>query len=398
MTKFLKCFLISIFIFFCTFIFVYAEEIDISSKNVILYNLKDNSVIYEKNPDDKVYIASLTKIMTAIVAIENIEDLDQRILITGNMINNLANDLSKVGFIEGEVVTYRDLLYGTLLKSGADATDILAISISGSVNEFVKLMNQKAKDLGMDNSNFENTIGIEGTNHHSSARDLATLLKYAIKNETFLEVFSSKTYISTNKEHDMNGPLKYITDKDNINFKYIKGAKTGYTSKAGLCLASIATYKGIDYLLVTIGADYENKTQHMEDSKKIYEYFFNNYEYKKIISKGDIIVKLNTVYGKEYDIISDETYESYLNKNITNEDLTYEYKGISTLGRDIRKNDKIGTFYIKYNDEVLYTKSITSPVTVKFDLLFFLKQNIILISLLGILILLLILAFRIKKR
>ena len=397
MTKFLKCFFISIFIFFLNFTFVNAEEIDVSSKNVILYNLKDDNVIYEKNPDDKVYIASLTKIMTAIVAVENIENLDEKILITGDMIDSLANDLSVAGFEAGEVVTYRDLLYGTLLKSGADATNILAISISGSVNEFVKLMNQKAEDLGMKNSHFENTIGIEGNSHYSSASDVASLLKYAIKNETFLEVFSSKKYTSTNKKHDMSGPLKYITDKDGVNFEYIKGAKTGYTSKAGLCLASIAVYNDIDYLLVTIGADYENRTQHIEDSKKIYEYFFNNYEYKKIISKGDSIVKLNTIYGKEYEITSGEDYESYLNKNIKTKDLIYEYKGINTLDKNIRKNDKIGNFYIKYNDEVLYVKSIISPVTVKFDLVFFLKQNIVLVSLLGILILLTF-VIRIKKR
>ena len=396
--KYLKYLLISIFVFFFGSIITYADEIDVSSKNIILYNMNDDSILYEKNPDDQVYIASLTKIMTAIVAIENIDDLDQKVLITGSMIDNLANDLSKAGFSQGEVVTYRDLLHGILLKSGADATDITAISISGSVDEFVKLMNEKAKSLGMKNSNFENTIGIEGNNHYSSARDVALLLKYAIKNETFFKIFSTKEYTSTNDKHKMNGPINYITDPEKMNMQYVKGAKTGYTSKAGLCLASIATYNDVNYLLVTIGADYDNKVQHFEDSKKIYEYFFDNYGYKKIISKGDNIVKLKTVYGKEYQIKSDETYKSYLNKNITKDDLTYEYKGKSTLNKNVKKNDKIGNYYIKYKDKILYTKSIVSPVTVKFDLLFFVKQNIALVSLFCLVIILFVATIVIKKR
>ncbi len=396
--KYLKYLLISVFVFFFGSIIAYADEIDVSSKNIILYNMNDDSILYEKNPDDQVYIASLTKIMTAIVAIENIDDLDQKVLITGSMIDNLANDLSKAGFSQGEVVTYRDLLHGILLKSGADATDITAISISGSVDEFVKLMNEKAKSLGMKNSNFENTIGIEGNNHYSSARDVALLLKYAIKNETFFKIFSTKEYTSTNDKHKMNGPINYITDPEKMNMQYVKGAKTGYTSKAGLCLASIATYNDVNYLLVTIGADYDNKVQHFEDSKKIYEYFFDNYGYKKIISKGDNIVKLKTVYGKEYQIKSDETYKSYLNKNITKDDLTYEYKGKSTLNKNVKKNDKIGNYYIKYKDKILYTKSIVSPVTVKFDLLFFVKQNIALVSLFCLVIILFVATIVIKKR
>lgn len=386
-----------------TFVFcidnVSAEEvIDVSSKNVILYNLNEDKVLYEKDADNSVNIASLTKIMTAIVAIENIDNYDEKVLVTYDMLKDVTYDLSVAGFKKGETLTYNDLLYGTLLKSGADATNILAISISGSIDNFVKLMNDKAKKLGMNNTNFSNTIGIEGLNHYSSARDIATLLKYCLNNEKFIEVFKSKNYVSTNGEHDMNGPLSKITDKEEFNLTYIKGAKTGYTSKAGLCLASIATYNDVDYLLVTIGADYENKTEHIDDTKEIYEYFFNNYEYKEILSKGDNIVKLKTIYGKEYDVVSDEDYEFYLKKSIDKSDLVYEYKGETLLGKNVSKNDKIGSYYVKYKDEVLYVKSITSPVTVKFDILFFLKQNILLVTVFVILIILSIMTIRIKKR
>lgn len=398
MKKIVKYLIIIFSFIFCINDISAEEVIDVSSKNVILYNLNEDKVLYEVNADERVNIASLTKIMTAIVAIENINNYDEKVLVTSNMLKEVTNDLSVAGFRQGETVTYNDLLYGTLLKSGADATNILAISISGSIDNFVKLMNDKASELGMNNSSFSNTIGIEGVNHYSSARDISILLKYCLNNKKFMEVFQSKTYLSSNEKHDMKGPLSKIAEKEEFNLTYVKGAKTGYTSKAGLCLVSIASNNDVDYLLVTIGADYENKTEHIDDTKKIYEYYFNNYEYKEVLSKGDNIVKLKTIYGKEYDILSDEDYKMYLKKSVDKSDLVYEYKGETLLDKNVSKNDKIGSYYVKYKGETLYLKSITSPVTVKFDLKFFLKENIILVTSFIVLIVLSIITIGIKKR
>ena len=391
--------LFNIFLIFTCFFFlinVKAEEtINISSNNAILINLNDDKVIYEKNPDEKVYIASLTKIMTALVSIENISNFDEKILITSDMINDLSYDLSVAGFKSGEVVTYNDLLYGTLLKSGADATQILAISICGSKDEFIKLMNQKAKELNMNNTHFSNTIGIETENHYSTAKDVAILLKYAINNEIFKKIFTTKNYMSTNKKHDMNGPLKMINEN---GIDYILGAKTGYTSKAGLCLASIAKYDNVNYLLVTIGADHENKMQHIEDSKNIYEYFFNNFRYKKILSKKDILVNLKTIYDEKYTILSKENVEVYLNNSIEKNDLEHVYDGEKILDKTVKKGDKIGTYYIKKDNEILYSKQITSPVDVKMPINYFLKHNIVLIILFLLIIILIPISLMNKKK
>ena len=391
--------LFNIFLIFMCFFFlinVKAEEtINISSNNAILINLNDDKVIYEKNPDEKVYIASLTKIMTALVSIENISNFDEKILITSDMINDLSYDLSVAGFKSGEVVTYNDLLYGTLLKSGADATQILAISICGSKDEFIKLMNQKAKELNMNNTHFSNTIGIETENHYSTAKDVAILLKYAINNEIFKKIFTTKNYMSTNKKHDMNGPLKMINEN---GIDYILGAKTGYTSKAGLCLASIAKYDNVNYLLVTIGADHENKMQHIEDSKNIYEYFFNNFRYKKILSKKDILVNLKTIYDEKYTILSKENVEVYLNNSIEKNDLEHVYDGEKILDKTVKKSDKIGTYYIKKDNEILYSKQITSPVDVKMPINYFLKHNIVLIILFLLIIILIPISLMNKKK
>ncbi|MBO5182811.1 MAG: D-alanyl-D-alanine carboxypeptidase [Bacilli bacterium] len=378
MKKILRYLILLCISLFCL-INVRAEGIqDVSSNNIILLNLNDNKVIYEKNADERVNIASLTKLMTMIVSIENISDFNEKILITSDMIDNLAYDLSKVGFKSGEVVTYYDLLYGTLLKSGADATDILAISISESVEEFVKLMNEKAHELGMTNTSFANTIGIEQDNHYSSARDISILLKYALNNNIFKKIFTTEHYISTNNNHDMCGPLKYLKE---LGMDYVKGAKTGYTDIAGLCLASISNYNNVDYLLVTIGADYKNRKQHFEDTKTIYQYYFNNYEYKKILSKNDVLIKLKTIYDDEYEVLSDKDVYAYLNKNISSNDLTYGFDGKTLLNKTIKKNNYIGKYYIEYNNEILYSKNIKSPVSVSMSLSYFLKHNILILGL-----------------
>ena len=386
-------YLLIIFTFFICFN-VNAEEIEgVLSKNIIMYNLNDDEVIYEKNSNDRVNIASLTKIMTAIVSIENIDDYNKSVLITSDMLKDVTNDLSVAGFKVGDAVTYNDLLYGTLLKSGADATNILAISISGSINNFVSLMNNKAKKLGMYNTSFSNTIGIESEKHYSTAKDVAILLKYAFKNKKFREVFETEHY--ENGKYIMDGPLKRInTDENN----YVIGAKTGYTSKAGLCLASIAKYNNIGYLLVTIGAPKDDPMQNIKDSKKIYEYFFKNYSYKEILNKNDIVVKVKTVYGKEYNIKSFDDVTMYLKNDITKDDLIYKYDGDTLLKKGVKQDDKIGTYYILYNNEILYKTNVYAPKDVKFDLLFFIKENIVQLTLILIIIILVISIIRIRKK
>lgn len=361
--------LIFVLSFFTFNINSFALEIEIKSKNAILYNITDDKVLYEKNADEEVYIASLTKMMTAIVAIENIKDFNEKVLVTGDMLKNVTYDLSVAGFNIGDVLTYNEILYGIILESGADATEIIAYSLSGSEEEFVKLMNVKAKEIGMNNSYFSNVIGIEGDNHHSTARDMMKLVKYAIKNEKFKEVFCTKTY------QNMNGPLKRITNSDTYNMEYVKGAKTGFTDDAGLCLATYAYNGKTEFILVTIGAPYKERNENIVDTKNIYEYFFDNYDYIGILNKGDQILNIKDVYGKEYNIKSDKNIKLYLNKFIDKSDLKYEYKGKKILEKNIKKGDKIGTLYIYHDDDNIYTLNVISPETIKFDFKFFVKNH-----------------------
>ena len=360
------------FVLFIPIIKVNATELnEIKSNNVILYNLNDDSILYEKNSEDKVLIASMTKIMTAIVSIEHIDNLDEKLILTNDIFSSLTNDLSFAGFKPNEEITYRDLLYGALLPSGADATHSLAIFISGSEEEFVKLMNEKAKEIGMINTNFTNTIGIEDNNnmHYSTVKDVALLLKYSLKNKEFKKIFTTEKYTTSDNLLNFKSTKLKMSEKNGIDLSFIKGSKTGYTSKAGLCLASIANYNNVNYLLVTAGADYKtNKINHFLDAKNIYEYYFTNYGYKKILKKDQVLKKIKTKYKEDVNIIQNKNIELYLKNDIKNKDLTYKYKGIKNLQKGIKKGDVIGKYIVSYKENILYQEKVLSPVTVKFRL------------------------------
>ena len=374
---------------------VFADEIDINSNNAILYNLDNNEILYEKNKDDKVLIASLTKIMTSIVAIENISDFNEKVIITNEILSPLAYDLSKAGFEVNEEVTYNDLLYGSLLPSGADATHSLAIFLSGSEENFVELMNQKAKELGMNNTHFENSIGIEteNNNHYSSAEDMAKLLKYCIENKKFLEVFTTNKYVTSNGKHEFTSS-KYKAEKKNAkDFSIIKGSKTGYTDLAGLCLASISSKDSPKLLLITIGANPDTDSiGHFNDTEKIYDYFYKNYEYINILKKGKIL-DLVTVYDNPVTINQVKNVSKYIKKDI---ELTYEYKGEKVLNKGTKSGDKIGTYYVKNGDDILYQEDIYSPVTVNFKLS--VSQKVIIITVLTLIVLFKIVLKKIYKK
>ena len=391
-----------IFLFLIMFLFitpVKAYEVpEVSSQSILFTNLDTGEVIYEKNADEKRMFASITKVMTALVSIDNIKNFDEKVMVTWDMLKDIDIDYSMAGFKTGDTVTYDELLYGVMLPSGADATNILGISIGGTFENFANMMNEKAKEIGMENTHFTNTIGVDDPNHYSTARDITKMMKYAYSNENFMKYASTEEYQLTSIDKLLKGPVSKMHKDYNMN--YVIGGKTGFTEEAGDCLATISENNKSKFILVTLGADYTNKYQHMEDQKVIYEYFFNNYDYKKILSKGDTLVKLKTIYDVSYTIKSDENVTKYIDKMVTKDDLIYEYSGIKKLGKKVKKGDKLGTYYIKLKDEVLYQKDIYSPSDVKMTLEYFIKDNIVFysVSLCLIIILFIILLKKRKRR
>ena len=256
-----------------------AQALDkLSSPNVILIRLKDYTVIMQKNSQVKIYPASLTKIMTAIVAIESLPDLKEEIKLTNSAFQGLYEaDASMAGFQPGEQVRAIDLLYGAILPSGAECCIGLADRIAGSEQAFVKRMNQKAAELGMENTHFENATGLHKDNHYTTVEDLAVLLCYALQNDTFQKIFTSSRHSTppTNKHADgitVNSSMfEKLTGSKIIGGK-ILGGKTGYTGAAGLCLASLAKVNNQEYVLVTAGAkgDTHSEQYNISDAIAVY--------------------------------------------------------------------------------------------------------------------------------
>ena len=226
----------------------YTEDTDylsMASQYGILIDLDTNTVVAHKGGDQKIYPASMTKVMTLIVAYESISDLDNTTYTFGyEMLNELSNaGASRAGFEVGETVCARDLLYGAILPSGGDATNALAELVAGSEEHFAVLMNEKVKELGLENTHFVTASGLHHDDHYSTCHDIAKILQYAISNPGMREILSTYQYTTKPTEHHPEGILLTSTmykkmAGDEVEGFYVQGGKTGYTIEAKNCLAS----------------------------------------------------------------------------------------------------------------------------------------------------------------
>lgn len=231
---------------------------NISSEYAVLLDVTDNKILAQRDPDTRIYPASMTKIMTLLVAAEHVENMDDTFTMTYDIIAPLiAADASRAGFEEGETVTITDLLYGVALPSGADATTAIAIYLCGSEEAFVTWMNDKAEELGLENTHFTNASGLHDINHYSTSTDIALLMSYVMENDICREILSTYQYTtSVTEQHPEGIPLEstmfsrmYGTEVTGIT---IEAGKTGYTDEAGHCLVSYATdAEGKSYVAVT---------------------------------------------------------------------------------------------------------------------------------------------------
>lgn len=253
-------------------------DMNIYSKAAIVKDLKNQKVLAAQNSEERIYPASMTKIMTALLAAEEIENLDESVLIpTDEVLALYERGASMAGFAPGETASARDLLYGILLPSGADCCMALACEIAGDEAGFVQMMNEKAKELGMGNTNFVNASGLHDESHYSTVQDILVLLEYALKNETFYQVFTTRSYTTApTREHPegitFESTMYEKKDHLEVTDGEILGGKTGFTSAAGLCLASLAEVEGQEYILVTAGAEGSHDTEpfHVLDAENIY--------------------------------------------------------------------------------------------------------------------------------
>ena len=237
-------------------------DLEVYSSSAILVDVQNGTVLAEKGMDEKIYPASMTKVMTLLVAAENLPDLDAAFTMTQAIIDPLyLAGASMAGFVNGEMVTMRDLLYGAVVPSGAEATEALAQAVAGSEEAFVAMMNEKAAALGLTNTHFMNTSGLHDENHYSTVREIALILQAALENETCAEILSAENYRASETEQHPDGLamtnkfLYRVHHEYALNGAEITAAKTGYTAEAMNCCASAGkTPDGRSVICVTANA------------------------------------------------------------------------------------------------------------------------------------------------
>ena len=256
------------------------NEVDfwMNSEIALLVNISNGRILFDHRADMRAYPASVTKIMTVLVGLEN-GDLDENVVIDADFNALFLSGALQSGFVYGEMRSLVEVLNAIMLSSGAEATWALANHIAGNYEAFVGLMNNKAHELGMNDTHFVTATGLHDDNHYTTANDIAILLQYALKIPEFRDIFTTRTY-------ELASPNSLGSIMQSTFFRFVPepafeggeilGGRTGFTTPAGRCLASFATDGTDEFILITFGApdpDFTNQTAHIVDAFRIYEYF-----------------------------------------------------------------------------------------------------------------------------
>ena len=341
------------------------SELSIYSDAVILIENKTGKTLYEKNSEKKMYPASTTKILTAILTIEK-GNLEDEVTVSKTALAQMKSGYSSAYLSEGEVMSVENLLTVLLVHSANDASNVLAEYNSGSIDNFVDLMNEKAKELGCENTHFVTTNGLHDDNHYTTAKDLATIARYCMQNETFRKIVSMKTCTipATNKSdkriyrntNDMLNPTSIYYYPNCI------GIKTGYTSEAKNCLVSACSKNGLQLIAVVLGASLteNNKSARYTDSKTLYDYAYSNYAIQTIAKASSVLgtIEVNhaTSETKTLDLILENDITALVNTN-DNNNVEPEIKLNNEISAPIAANSVVGQATFSLNGET-YTANL----------------------------------------
>lgn len=322
-------------------IFLFPVSVFARSSSTIVVDGDSGRILYENNVHDSMLIASITKIMTCILTIENV-DLDSEVEIGDEVLEMYGTNI----YVQvGEKLTIRDLLYGLMLRSGNDASVVLAKNVFGSEEKFVDMMNKKASELGMNYTKFENPHGLdESTKNYSTAYDMSLLAKYAYNNKTYRKIVSTKKYVTKSnlKSYVWYNRMSLIND-----YKYCVGGKNGYTPKAGKTLVSYASKNNMNLIIVSL-----NDSDIYNNHEKLYNIYFNRYKKYKIIDREDFKIDSSLI---GMDVYLKDSFSYVLEEN--------ELDNISTLIKiDNKKSNVVGKVIISLDGKRIgslniYTKN-----------------------------------------
>lgn len=339
------------------------DSASLNSRACIVLDRKSNRIIYGKNEKNKVKMASTTKIMTATIVIENY-DLSKTVEISKKAAGTGG---SRLGLKQGDKISVLDLLHGLMLCSGNDAAVALAETVAGGIPEFSDMMNNKAKELGLENTHFESPHGLDSDNHYTTAYDLSLLTNYALNNETFLKIVGTKNYTVT-----INGYPKNITNTNELlgTLNGVYGVKTGFTNGANRCLVTACKRNDLDIICVVLGCD--TKNFRTKDSIKLIEYTFQNYEYLNISDlidenlnnwKEENLNNFNIKKGVSNNIeiyYQTPDFSVIPIKKVDKNNIEVIINIDTNLTAPVYENSEIGNLYILCNGEEVFTTNILS--------------------------------------
>lgn len=328
-----------------------------SAECMIVLERDSGRVLNEKNADKRRPMASTTKIATAITVIENVADLDKKVKVPACAV---GVEGSSIYLEKDEELSVRDLLYGLMLQSGNDCVVALAVTVGGSVDKFAAMMNETAVKAGAENTHFVNPHGLHDDNHYTTARDLAKIAAYAMKNETFRKIVSAKRYTTSWKGRDYD---RVIVNKNKILSTYEggDGVKTGYTVKAGRCLVASATREGMNVIAVVL-----NCGPMFEDCRALMDEAFSNFKLRNVTDAvGENLYSLVTE-GKTENVklgCKDKFYYPLTRNEYNN--LRYETEGVKPMRAPVCEGDENGKIKIYSGNRLLFETKLYSIESVE---------------------------------
>lgn len=348
------------------------------SQAAILIDRKSGDILYEKNINQKLYPASTTKIMTAVLALEK-GVLTDSVTATREAIEPITSNHSHMGIKVGETLTLEQLLYGMLVYSANDAANVIAVHIGGSLEGFSAMMNEKALELGLSGTHYQNAHGYHDDNHYTTAKDLSTLARYAMEKEKFQEIVKTVLYrIPANdyytEERVLSTTNHLISRYRNTKYmyKYAIGIKTGYTEESGSCLVAAATKGDMELISVILKADEsEDGTLYtFADSARLYEYTFENYKYIKV-ADIDQVVSDSPVYearnATRVALLPSQNLEKILPKTTDVNDISANITLNEKITAPIKKGDVLGSVTYTLSGKTLGTVELVAGNDVKRD-------------------------------
>lgn len=327
-------FLIFILLLFCIFNNIiqaetYNEDLTIHSKKVIMMDYETGQILYTNGAQDKVFPASTTKILTALLVLEK-GSINDNIVASKSAILSIPPESSTSNIRVGEVMKIKDVLYCLLLQSANEAGNVLAEYVSGNVPDFIKLMNEKAKEIGCNNTNFTSAHGFHDDNHYTTPEDMMIILRYAMKNQDFRNVMETKYYTveptnMTPTKRDLKNSNRLLFTQEELGslgqyYQYALGGKTGYTIEAQRTFVGYAKKDNKLLLVGTFGSlDVAGKDGRFLDCVTLFEYGFNNFEYNNVIKKNDFIFEIQDYKNhKKYTVGLNQDVSMLMNNKYSN--------------------------------------------------------------------------------